>query len=144
MEARVETPLLNGVEDGSRAAAHTNAGEGISVSLCDVSFKIGAGVNERIILRDVSVRFQCGHVTALLGPSGAGKTTLLSLLCGHAADWGKVSGTVHVNGKYLSNRIFRRLGSLVKELTFFYLSFTEACDALLYTLAGRSWIVLPG
>jgi iron complex transport system ATP-binding protein len=37
---------------------------------------------ERIVLNDVSVRFERGRVTALLGANGAGKTTLLTCLAG--------------------------------------------------------------
>jgi phosphonate transport system ATP-binding protein len=36
----------------------------------------------RIILRDLSTRFETGAVTVLVGPSGAGKTTLINVLNG--------------------------------------------------------------
>ncbi|MFE6844878.1 sugar ABC transporter ATP-binding protein [Streptomyces sp. NPDC057686] len=46
-------------------------------------------------LRDISLDFPAGSVTALMGENGAGKSTLLKIVCGdHPAD----SGTVHVDG----------------------------------------------
>ena len=45
----------------------------------------------RVILKDLSLRFQRGKVTSVLGGSGCGKTTLLRLIGGvHAADQGRV------------------------------------------------------
>ena len=39
-------------------------------------------LRDRLVLDDVSARFERGRVTALLGPNGAGKTTLLGCLAG--------------------------------------------------------------
>ncbi|HVY79373.1 MAG TPA: ABC transporter ATP-binding protein [Steroidobacteraceae bacterium] len=39
-------------------------------------------LRDRLVLEDVTTRFERGRVTALLGPNGAGKTTLLSCLAG--------------------------------------------------------------
>ena len=49
---------------------------------------------ERVLLRDVSVAFGAGRLTALVGGNGAGKTTLLQLLAGHPPD----AGVVLMNG----------------------------------------------
>ena len=70
----------------------------------------------RTILSDVSLKFQRGKVTAILGGSGCGKTTLLRLIGGvHAADKGRVL----IDGEVLNTRnrdqlyrLRRRLGML--------------------------------
>ena len=70
----------------------------------------------RLILRDVSLRFARGKVTALLGGSGCGKTTLLRLIGGSAAP---DAGEVRFDGERLDAadkaqmyRLRRRLGML--------------------------------
>ncbi len=70
----------------------------------------------RTILSDVSLKFQRGKVTAILGGSGCGKTTLMRLIGGvHAAS----SGRVIVDGEVIDARdkdqlfrLRRRLGML--------------------------------
>ena len=70
----------------------------------------------RTILSDVSLKFQRGKVTAILGGSGCGKTTLMRLIGGvHAADKGRVL----IDGEVLNTRnrdqlyrLRRRLGML--------------------------------
>ena len=70
----------------------------------------------RTILDDVSLQFERGKVTSLLGGSGCGKTTLLRLIGGvHAAD----RGTVRFDGKAVDTHdreslylLRRRLGML--------------------------------
>ena len=70
----------------------------------------------RPILSDVSLKFQRGKVTAILGGSGCGKTTLMRLIGGvFAAD----KGRVRVDGEVLNTRdraqlyrLRRRLGML--------------------------------
>ncbi|MDE2372069.1 MAG: ABC transporter ATP-binding protein [Burkholderiales bacterium] len=70
----------------------------------------------RTILRDVSLKFPRGKVSAILGGSGCGKTTLMRLIGGvHAAD----SGRVVFDGEVIDTRdqdqlyrLRRRLGML--------------------------------
>ena len=70
----------------------------------------------RTILSDVSLKFQRGKVTSILGGSGCGKTTLLRLIGGvHATDKGRVL----IDGEVLNTRnrdqlyrLRRRLGML--------------------------------
>ena len=70
----------------------------------------------RTILKDISLKFPRGKVTAILGGSGCGKTTLLRLIGGvHRAD----SGRVVVDGEVVNTRdqaqlyrLRRRLGML--------------------------------
>lgn len=60
-----------------------------------VSFGYGAG---DATLRDVSVSFEAGTVTAVIGPNGVGKSTLLRLLSGALAPW---SGEILLHGQAL-------------------------------------------
>ena len=73
-------------------------------------------VPSRNILDDVSLRFERGKVTAILGGSGCGKTTLLRLIGGvHAADSGRVvfdGQVVDTRDEALLFRLRRRLGML--------------------------------
>ncbi len=70
----------------------------------------------RTILNDVSLTFQRGKVTAILGGSGCGKTTLLRLIGGvHPANSGRVlfdGEVVDAHDKEQLYRIRRRLGML--------------------------------
>ncbi|WP_298835389.1 ABC transporter ATP-binding protein [uncultured Piscinibacter sp.] len=70
----------------------------------------------RIILNDISLRFQRGKVTSILGSSGCGKTTLLRLIGGvHAANSGTVrfdGETVDAQDRELLFRLRRRMGVL--------------------------------
>ena len=70
----------------------------------------------RTILNDVSLRFQRGEVTAILGGSGCGKTTLLRLIAGVFA---ATRGEVRIGGERVDAadraqlyRLRRRLGML--------------------------------
>ncbi len=83
------------------------------VEIDHVSFGYDPG---RLVLDDVSLAFERGKVTAILGGSGCGKTTLLRLIAGvHAA--GK--GSVRVQGELIDlrdsaglYRLRRRIGML--------------------------------
>ena len=70
----------------------------------------------RMILNDVSLRFQRGKVTAILGGSGCGKTTLLRLIGGvYAPNAGRVlfdGEVVNVRDREQLYRLRRRLGML--------------------------------
>ena len=70
----------------------------------------------RTILSDVSMGFQRGKVTAILGGSGCGKTTLMRLIAGvHGADSGRVvfdGEVVDARDKVQLYRLRKRLGML--------------------------------
>jgi len=70
----------------------------------------------RTILHDVSMKFQRGKVTAIMGGSGCGKTTLLRLIAGvYPANKGRVifdGETVNTQDKEHLYRLRRRLGML--------------------------------
>jgi phospholipid/cholesterol/gamma-HCH transport system ATP-binding protein len=83
------------------------------ISIDNVTFGYDAS---RTILNDVSLRFQRGKVTAILGGSGCGKTTLLRLIGGvYAATQGRVTfdgEVINARDKEQLYRIRRRLGML--------------------------------
>ena len=54
-----------------------------------------AGYGERLVLRDVSIRFLPGKVTVLLGPNGCGKSTLMKTAI-HLLP--KKSGSIRLDG----------------------------------------------
>jgi len=70
----------------------------------------------RLILRDISLNFPRGKVTAILGGSGCGKTTLMRLIGGsHAATSGVVrfdGETINASDKAQLYRLRRRMGML--------------------------------
>ena len=68
--------------------------------------------DDTFALRDVSLAFKPGGVTALLGPNGAGKTTTVKLLLGLAAP---TSGTVTLFGHDPRNAATRRrIGAMLQ------------------------------
>jgi iron complex transport system ATP-binding protein len=56
--------------------------------------QLGVALGGRTVLRDVSLRFVPGRVTAILGPNGAGKSTLLKAAAGLVPVTG---GTVRID-----------------------------------------------
>jgi phospholipid/cholesterol/gamma-HCH transport system ATP-binding protein len=72
--------------------------------------------SSRTILKDVSLKFPRGKVTAILGGSGCGKTTLMRLIAGvYAADSGRVvfdGEVVNARDQTQLYRLRRRLGML--------------------------------
>ena len=70
----------------------------------------------RLILTDISLDFERGKVTSILGGSGCGKTTLLRLIGGvHAASQGRVvfdGKVIDVNDTAQLHGLRRRLGML--------------------------------
>jgi phospholipid/cholesterol/gamma-HCH transport system ATP-binding protein len=72
--------------------------------------------SKRTILKDVSLKFPRGKVTAILGGSGCGKTTLMRLIAGvHAADSGRVvfdGEVINARDQDQLYRLRRRLGML--------------------------------
>lgn len=71
-------------EDPADAAKISVLPEAANLQLTGVSFRYG-GPHSPLVLKDVSVSFPPGKVTAIVGPSGSGKTTLLKLLLGFYA-----------------------------------------------------------
>ena len=106
---------------GPRPACHTTRRRALTTALKSdtlieidhVTFGYDAS---RTILHDVSMKFQRGKVTAIMGGSGCGKTTLLRLIAGvYPANKGRVifdSETVDTQDKDQLYRLRRRLGML--------------------------------
>lgn len=60
--------------------------------------KISIGYGDRILLSDVSSRFERGRVTALIGRNGTGKSTLLRAVAGLERPLG---GSIEIDGRRL-------------------------------------------
>ncbi|KQU48261.1 ABC transporter [Sphingomonas sp. Leaf339] len=56
--------------------------------------RLSVTLGTRLILRDVSARFEAGRVTAILGPNGAGKSTLVKAMAALVT----ASGSVTLDG----------------------------------------------
>ena len=56
---------------------------------------ISLGYEKRILLKDVSTRFNCGTTTALIGRNGTGKSTLLRAIIGFLP---LLEGDIFLNG----------------------------------------------
>ncbi len=69
---------------------------------------------ERVVLRDLSVRFPGGQRTCIMGPSGCGKTTLLRIILGlETADAGTIHGqTFPMSAVFQENRLFEAFSAL--------------------------------
>jgi len=64
-------------------------------------------------LKDLTVSFQSGQVTALLGPNGAGKTTAVSILLGLKKS---TAGTVMIGDRKAGDKALReRIGAMLQE-----------------------------
>ena len=87
-----------------------------SDTLIDIDHVTFGYDERRVILKDLSLRFQRGKVTSVLGGSGCGKTTLLRLIGGvHGVDKGRVvfdGEVVDVHDREQLYRLRRRLGML--------------------------------
>lgn len=71
------------------------------VELKNVSFEYIAG---QPVLKDISVRFKGGKMTALVGPSGSGKSTIINLIM---RLYDPQAGAVEVNGMDLRDVSFK-------------------------------------
>jgi ABC-type multidrug transport system ATPase subunit len=67
----------------------------ISIGFQDVGLELQNGQK---ILQGVTGTFEASRISAIMGPSGAGKTSFLNALCGKAAAYGKVTGSIRING----------------------------------------------
>jgi ABC-2 type transport system ATP-binding protein len=50
------------------------------ININSLDFYLGAGVNEKRVLKDVNLTFLDGKINCLVGPNGSGKTTLFRIL----------------------------------------------------------------
>ena len=102
----------------------------------DATKVYGIGDAEVRALDGVTVAFEPGRFTAIMGPSGSGKSTLLHCLAGLDS---LTSGAVYVGGTYLASLDDRRLTELRRE----QVGFVFQAYNLVPTLTARENMVLP-
>jgi putative ABC transport system ATP-binding protein len=96
----------------------------------------GKGATEVRALDDVTVDFETGRMTAIMGPSGSGKSTLLQCMAGLDT---LTSGAVFIDDVELGQLDDRRLTRLRRErIGFIFQAFN-----LVPTLTARENITLP-
>jgi putative ABC transport system ATP-binding protein len=96
----------------------------------------GSGATEVRALDDVTVDFESGRMTAIMGPSGSGKSTLLQCMAGLDS---LTSGAVFIDDVELGRLDDRRLTRLRRErIGFIFQAFN-----LVPTLTARENITLP-
>jgi putative ABC transport system ATP-binding protein len=102
----------------------------------NVSKIYGHGDSEVRALDDVSVQFETGKFTAIMGPSGSGKSTLMHCMAGLDA---LTLGSVSIGGVELAGLSDKQLTNLRREqVGFIFQSFN-----LIPTLNAMENIVLP-
>lgn len=107
-----------------------------AAAVCNASKIYGSGDSEVRALDDVTVSFETGRFTAIMGPSGSGKSTLMH--CAAGLDR-LTSGTATIAGTDLSSLSDRELTLLRRDkVGFIFQSFN-----LLPALTAAENIVLP-
>jgi osmoprotectant transport system ATP-binding protein len=113
----------------------------VGVEFAKVSYTLPAAAGEqagRALLRDVSLKFEAGTTTALLGRSGSGKTTLLRMVNKLVEP---TSGQVMVAGKNVGEGDFvalrRSIGYVIQESGLFPHMTIERNAGMALELAGR-------
>jgi putative ABC transport system ATP-binding protein len=106
------------------------------VSATDLQRRYGEGEAAVDALRGVSIGFDAGEYTAIMGPSGSGKSTLMHCLAGLDRPTG---GEVVIDGVALSGLDDRKLTELRRDkIGFIFQSFN-----LLPVLSAEENILLP-
>ena len=111
--------------------------KGPLITLCELSF--GYRRNAKPVLNDLSLGFDEGKVSAILGPNGVGKTTLLYIMLGWLSPTG---GSVLLNRRPLSSYTQRERGkwmSLVPQREHIPFEYSM----LEYVLLGRAPYLKP-
>lgn len=126
---------------GARRRTRTGAAAGSTISTpaaraVDAVKVYGRGETEVRALDGVTVDFDTGHFTAIMGPSGSGKSTLLHSLAGLDT---LTSGSIWIGDERLDGLSDRKLTKLRRDrLGFVFQQFN-----LLPTLTAAENIVLP-
>lgn len=83
------------------------------IELTNITKKIGKSV----VLENINLRFDSGHIYGLAGINGSGKTMLMRLICGLILP---TTGSVCVNGEFLGKDISfpRSVGVLIENPAF--------------------------
>lgn len=99
IEFDTAVPISSDDISDSHASSYGDGDADIDVAFFHTSMEL-VSHTRKVLLSDVSGRFEKRSVTAILGPSGAGKSSLLSLLAGRASSYAvQTSGHIFVNGK---------------------------------------------
>ncbi|KFV86259.1 ATP-binding cassette sub-family A member 13, partial [Struthio camelus australis] len=106
--------------------------EGAAVGVVLLSLTKEHADGQQAAVKDLSLAFHQGQITALLGPNGAGKTTVISLLTGL---YPPSSGTIIINGKDIRTD----LAAIRTEL-----GVCPQYDVLFDTLTVREHLLLYG
>lgn len=117
--------------------APRSASQRISAARADNAVKVyGSGDTEVTALRNVSVEFEAGKFTAIMGPSGSGKSTLMHCMAGLDR---LTSGEAYVGSTALSSLNDKQLTKMRREqVGFIFQSFN-----LVPTLNVRENVTLP-
>jgi putative ABC transport system ATP-binding protein len=102
----------------------------------DLTKRYGEGDASVLALDDVTVSFQPGTFSAVMGPSGSGKSTLMHILAGLDRP---TSGTVFIDGVDITALNDKKLTLLRREKIGFVFQFFN----LLPMLTAREIILLP-
>jgi putative ABC transport system ATP-binding protein len=107
-----------------------------AASAIGVTKSYGSGDAAVVALDDVSIDFEAGRFTAIMGPSGSGKSTLLHVLAGLDRP---TAGTITISGVDITKLSDKKLTLLRRDkLGFIFQSFN-----LLPTLTAAENITLP-
>ncbi|XP_065056114.1 ATP-binding cassette sub-family G member 4-like isoform X2 [Rhopilema esculentum] len=86
----------------------------VDIEFKEVGFAVKLkGRENKVILNNVSGKFQSGELTAVIGPSGAGKSTLLNILAGYNSR--SAEGKILVNGVKRDARNFRKISCYIMQ-----------------------------
>ncbi len=121
--------------DGTPGAEDRPADVGIVVAT-DLCRRFGEGEAAVDALTGVSVSFDRGRFSSIMGPSGSGKSTLMHILAGLDRP---TSGSVEIDGVEITGLDDRELTSLRRERLGFIFQFFN----LLPVLSAEENIVLP-
>ena len=102
----------------------------------DATKVYGGGDSEVRALDGVSVEFECGRFTAIMGPSGSGKSTLMHCLAGLDS---LTSGAVYIGTTYLASLNDKQLTELRRTAV----GFVFQAYNLVPTLTAEENIMLP-
>uniref|UniRef100_A0A0N5B7M9 ABC transporter domain-containing protein n=1 Tax=Strongyloides papillosus TaxID=174720 RepID=A0A0N5B7M9_STREA len=93
--------------------------KGVELTWSNIEVSVPYGKSRKTVLKGVSGIAKPGEMLAIMGASGAGKTTLLNLLTNIDQTKIKKSGSVRVNGKYLTVKEMRTISAYVQQVDVF-------------------------
>jgi ABC-type multidrug transport system ATPase subunit len=112
-----------------------DAGLEVRVEVSHLDYFVGNP--KKHILKDISLEFVPGKISAVMGPSGSGKTTLINCILGNASGIIE-NGEILVNGLKGPPRHFKSVAKLIPQEDILLPSFT-----VVETLSFHAELVLP-